>query len=103
MRLRDHPLMSYRGSRNWPPAWMWIGGADNTYPKGEMGILQEVVSSTLAPMTRCFLIVEYRASVYMGALLFNDAPFCRQVFGLLQNQSGRSIEQIGDLEVGHLL
>src|SRR5213593_1335425 len=37
MDLRNHPLMSRRGARNWPPVWTWIGGGENKRPKGEVG------------------------------------------------------------------
>ncbi|HEY2987423.1 MAG TPA: hypothetical protein VGL11_06835 [Candidatus Binatia bacterium] len=103
MRLRDHPLMSYRKCLNWPPAWMWIGGMNDHRPKGEIGILQEMVHSTTAPGSRCFLVVEHRNAIYMGALLFDDPAFCGQVYALLQDQIGQPISSIGDLEVGHLL
>ena len=39
VKLRDHPLMSYRGIPNWPPVWtqMRIGGVKIV--KGEVGVL----------------------------------------------------------------
>ena len=46
MLLRDHPLMSYRGRRNWPPRWLPgkdIGGEELS---GEIGALVEVVVSS---------------------------------------------------------
>jgi len=45
MLLRDHPLMSYKGLRNWPPDWMWIDGKVTKNPKGEVGTLVEVQAS----------------------------------------------------------
>jgi hypothetical protein len=35
----------------------------------------------------------------VGALLFADSVFCSQVCALLQQHLGRSIKEIGDLEV----
>jgi hypothetical protein len=49
MLLRDHPLMSYRGTRNWPPVWTWTRGGENKYPKGEVGILKTVEPSKIQP------------------------------------------------------
>jgi hypothetical protein len=49
MKLRDHPLMTYKGFRSWPPAWLWRGGYETTYPEGEVGILENVMPSTLSP------------------------------------------------------
>jgi hypothetical protein len=43
MLLRDHPLMSYRGVPRWPPAWLWRGGNETINPKGEVGILKDVI------------------------------------------------------------
>jgi len=36
---------------------------------------------------------------YVGTLLFADSVFCAQVCALLQQHLGRSIKEIGDLEV----
>ena len=45
MQLRDHPLMTYRGNRSWPPAWLWTAGYETTHPQGEVGILKAVLRS----------------------------------------------------------
>jgi hypothetical protein len=58
MLLRAHPLMTYKGIRSWPPAWLWRGGNENTHPEGEVGILKDVMLSTITPCT-CFLIMEH--------------------------------------------
>jgi hypothetical protein len=42
MLLRDHPLMSYRGVRNWPSTWLWVGGEVNERPRGEVGIVTHI-------------------------------------------------------------
>jgi hypothetical protein len=34
MELRNHPLMSYGGVKNWPPTWTLIEGVRNDLPKG---------------------------------------------------------------------
>jgi hypothetical protein len=47
MQLRDHLLMSYRGSRSWPPAWVWIDGREDKRSKGEFGILRSVFLSKM--------------------------------------------------------
>jgi hypothetical protein len=47
MKLRDHPLMSRAGVRNWPPAWLWRAGSGDAKPYGEVGILREVILSKL--------------------------------------------------------
>jgi hypothetical protein len=57
MLLRDHPLMSYKGNRSWPPAWSWLGERINRHPKGEVGLLKEVKAISNS-FDRCFLIIE---------------------------------------------
>jgi hypothetical protein len=42
--------------------------------------------------------------MYVGALVFDDVMFCRQLCELLQNHHlGKSIKEIGDLEVDRFL
>jgi hypothetical protein len=54
MLLRDHPLMTYKGERSWPPAWLWTAGYDNTHPQGEVGILKAVLRSPIKPFHSVF-------------------------------------------------
>ena len=103
--LRDHPLMSYRGVNNWPPAWTWRGGlkeGPDTLPRGEIGTLKEVFLSRVEPHVRIYLISEHRDAEYMGCLFFMDATFCGQVFDLLSAHRGAPIADIGKLDVSHL-
>jgi hypothetical protein len=72
MKLRDHPLMSYKGIRHWPPAWLWRCGHESTFPEGEVGILKEVLSSTAPPSNSCFLII-LEIPDYNKGVLF---PYC---------------------------
>jgi hypothetical protein len=102
MLLRDHPLMSYRGIPNWPPTWIWIDGPEEKHSKGELGILKSVLSSKHSA-NRCFLVVFYNESSYMGCLLFDDEIFCCQITKLLQANCSRRIAEIGDLDLSHTL
>ncbi len=103
MRLRDHPLMTYRGIRSWPPVWTWVGGADNTRPEGEVGVLTEAKASRIEPPDRMFLYMEHQNASYIGCLLVDDQTFCRQICALLQNWCGRSIEDIGACDLSYTL
>jgi hypothetical protein len=67
--------MSYRGVPSWPPAWLWRSGNDKINPKGEMGILRDVIGSNVEPFDRDFLIIEHRGAEYSGALLLSDPTF----------------------------
>ena len=99
MKLRDHPGISYHGFSTWPPAWVWRGGNHYSEPTGEVGVLTGVKLSTLEPCETCFLIIEHEGQEYVGALLFEDPLFCRQVFKLLNEHSGEPIQQISDIDL----
>ncbi|HKA33946.1 MAG TPA: hypothetical protein VKH64_12075 [Candidatus Binatia bacterium] len=105
MQLRSHPLMNYRGVRNWPPVWSRLRGAGDRHPKGEVGILREVrwPAITVPPANKLFIVMEFDNTVYMGCLLFEDPAFCAHVEMLLRAHCGSSIEHIGGLDVSHTL
>jgi hypothetical protein len=103
MKLRDHPLMTYHGLRNWPPSWIWRGGENNRKLRGEVGVLRDVFLSNVEPRARVFLIIEHEANEYVGCVMFSDGTFCNQIHDLLGQHRGRSIAELGSLEVSHLL
>ena len=99
MLLRDHPLMSYKGIPNWPPAWRWVAGGEKECPAGEVGTLRLVEVSKIEPPDRCFLHVDHEGSLCIGCLLFDDSTFCIQIAKLLEDYCDRGIAEIGSLEV----
>lgn len=103
MLLRDHPLLKYKSLRSWPPRWLWRAGNDTTHPKGEIGILKDVIPSTIEPYDRCFLVVDHRGAEYIGALLVSDTAFCREIFGVLVQNRGKTIKEIGDIDLSYTL
>jgi hypothetical protein len=103
MKLRDHPLMTYKGVSSWPPAWLRRGGYETTHPQGEIGILRNVMPSTADPDGRCFLIMEHCGAEYIGALLLNDPAFCREIFRLLMMNCGETIRDIGEIDISRTL
>jgi hypothetical protein len=61
-------------------------------------------SRKIEPYNRCYLLIEFRRMTYVGALVFDDVMFCRQLCELLQNHHlGKLIKEIGDLEVDRFL
>jgi hypothetical protein len=48
------------------------------------------------------LSIEYEDSMYLGCPLLDDRLFWERVSKLLQENIGRSIEYIADLDFGHL-
>jgi hypothetical protein len=101
MDLRSHPLMSFGGRHSWPPVWTWIGGSRDRYLNGEIGMLKEVRMPD-APGQKCYLVIEHEDTLYMGCLFIGDHAFCREIFQLLQNERGHSIEHIGGLDLSYL-
>ena len=103
MNLRDHPLLSHRGIRSWPPVWHCLGDGKDRHPKGEVGILKEVKVPATSPLNRCFLVIEYLGTPYMGCLLSEDASFSIFLARFLSDHYNQSIESIGGLDVSHVL
>ena len=101
MLLRDHPLMSYKGNRSWPPSWLRRGN-QTTNPQGEVGILKDVIPSSIEPYDRYFLIVEHRGAEYIGVLLVSDT-FRREILWVLVQNRGKTIEEIGNIDLADTL
>lgn len=99
MKLRDHPLMTYKGVSSWPPAWLWTAGYDTTHPTGEVGILKAVLRSHMEPHDRCFLVMEHCGAEYVGTLLLSNPSFCQELFEMLSGHVGKTIQEIGDIDL----
>jgi hypothetical protein len=104
MQLRDHPLMSCHGASNWPPVWTQanLSVEKPKIIRDEVGILVYIRGYEGAS-TKCYLVIEYEGEHYVGVLLFEDMAFCRRITDLLEQHIGRSIEEIGDLDIGETL
>jgi hypothetical protein len=101
MSLRDHPLMSYGGVPNWPPVWVGIAG-EKRRPRGEIGILREVrYGRDSLGRSRLHLVIVYKKSHYMGTLLFDDRAFCLHIYQVLIEHCGKSIHQIGAIDLSY--
>jgi hypothetical protein len=101
MKLRNHPLMSCRGMRNWPPAWLWRDGSEDTRPAGEVGLLRHVILSDIDPPKRCFLVMEHMGAEYIGYLSFENSAFCREIYRVLRDHCGNPINEIGDVDISY--
>ena len=98
-QLRNHPRMSFRGRRNWPPEWYPTPSKSGDIETGEIGTLEEVFQSVLDE-SRCYLTIRHRGQVYIGVLRFDDSKFCKEVSDLLEHNNGRAIHEIASLQVG---
>ena len=102
MELRSHPLMSHFGVPNWPPVWKPANPRDGKPSlNGEIGELKYVLCQLSGKA--CFLIILHDGGGYIGSLLFDEDLFCQQIGKILETCTGRTIKEIGDLDLSHLL
>jgi hypothetical protein len=97
MKLREHPLMSYKGLSSWPPMWVRADLRQQALEQ-EAGVLSEVRLHDLGSC-KIFLGMQYDGSRYIGYLWFDDQPFCVETYNLLKSCIGCSIKDIGDTDV----
>ena len=102
MKLREHPAMEYYGVMTWPPVLVNSSVVPTQKVTGEIGTLTRTMLHPEMPK-RLFLRIEVDKQDYMGCLVFKDARFCQQLNGVLQTQLGRSLKEIGDLDLSHTL
>jgi hypothetical protein len=91
--------MWHRDRSNWPPVWTAATYCATQTATGEVGILRHVYCRSPVA-TKCFLVIEHDGKHLIGTLAFDDAKLCRQIVIFLRNHVGRSIKEIGDLEIG---
>jgi len=102
MKLRDHPLLSYKGVSSWPPTWLRGGGGRYVYAMGEVGVLKDVMLSSVELYEKCFLIMEHEGRKYVGTLMLGDSTFCREIYTLLIEHCGKTIREIGEIELSYM-
>ena len=90
--------MTYRGLKNWPPAWAQATKDRATTVAGEVGVLQYVHSNPQVS-GKCYLIMDYDGETYVGTLVFESHAFCKQMGDLLKRHLKKPIKEIGDLEL----
>jgi hypothetical protein len=101
-RLRDHPLMRRKsGIPSWPPQWQPVGEA-NGIIQGELGILEDVSMSD-SINNKIFLAMGHLGDRYVSVIAFDDSTFARQLYPSLLKNIGRTIKDIGDLDLSHTL
>jgi hypothetical protein len=103
MQLRDHPLMSYRHVNNWPPVWTQTTKDRNITLQGEIGILQSVENPPFGDRNRVYLFIEHEMEIYIGTLIFDNAPFSWLIAKMLKQHIGWSIKELGDLDLSDTL
>jgi hypothetical protein len=102
MKLRDHPLMTRQsGIVSWPPQWQCVGH-DRGLVQGELGMLEDVSMHDLIE-NKIFIAMAHMSERYIAVLQFDDGIFAKQLYSLLVQHMGRSIREIGDLDLSRLL
>lgn len=103
MQLRDHPILLIRGIISWwPPTWVSTREGPQKKLRGELGILvSTILNQQLAQ--HLFIRMEYEQEPFLGALHVRDEALCYQFHILMQQHLGKSIKEIGDLEVDSVL
>jgi hypothetical protein len=89
--------MTHGGAPNWPPLWMQSRIDGVKAVNGEVGVL--IYVHAVVDLYKCYLVIEDENENYTGTLLFDNARLCGQVADLLQQHLGRSLKEIGDLDV----
>jgi hypothetical protein len=103
MQLRDHPLMTRKsGMPTWPPKWTTTRTDADDRPVGEIGTLQQPLMNELIK-TKIFLFIDHNGSRYMGMMVFDDPKVCSEIFDLLKTNIGRSIKEIGGMDLSYML
>jgi hypothetical protein len=102
MQPRNHPLLTRKsGTKDWPPMWTSPRGDENDRLVGEIGTLQQLSIGVLLD-TSLFLFIDYQGSRYTGLLCFDDAKSCYAIYTRLSSMMGRSIKEIGDVDLSNL-
>jgi hypothetical protein len=70
------------GTDNWE--------STNDKPTGEIGILQQVLTSDLIDR-KLYIFVAYQGRRYMGLMAFDHPKFCYAIYRLLKSTIGLSI------------
>ena len=86
------------GAKAWPPLWVHLRGAAFGKPRGEIGTLTKVERHN-AIANGLFLWIEDKGEVFIGMMHFDDPLFCDQIHGVLGQNIGRPICEIGNIDL----
>ncbi len=81
-----------RGRQRTPRA-----GGGGEVLRGEIGRLKNILPNSNSD--KCFLLIEHEGEGYIGCLFFEDAIFCSQIISIIKTHIGRTIKEIGDLDL----
>ena len=98
MQLRDHPTVL--NENWWPPMWVRVDDPSKHPLEGddEAGTLTQVRILDLKNSTLS-MRMSHQNRDYVTHLQVRDTEFCLYIYTLLRACIGKSIKEIGDLEV----
>jgi hypothetical protein len=102
MELRDHPIFFTGFGSWWPPVWISTRQGSRHKLRGEVGVLVNTIILESLPHY-LFIRMEHEHELFLGSLLVGSQPLCILFHELLQQYIGKSIDEIGALEIGFLL
>jgi len=103
VKLRDHPLLTRKsGYIAWPPKWTTTRLDKSDKPTGEIGTLEQVLRNDLFD-NKIFMFIQHQGFRYMGSIHVDEPKFCSELLTLLRSNVGRSIQEIGELDLSHML
>jgi hypothetical protein len=86
------------GFFTWPPLWTTTHYDRTDKATSEVGILEDVMISELMD-NKIFMFMQCEGLRYMGFLSFDDTRFRSDIYILLKSKLGRSIKEIGDIDL----
>ena len=96
MTLRNHPLMR---EVNWPPTWSLVDTlATHQLDDPESGVLTQVRVDDLS-CSKISVRMKRHGKDYVADLNFDEKEFCWYVHYLLRASLGKSIKEIGEIEI----
>src|SRR5689334_19271796 len=69
---------------------------------GELGVLLKAYTTDKLSKT-CYLVMEHESETYIGALLLENAVLCQHLCSVFQRNIGRTISEIGSLDLAYTL
>jgi hypothetical protein len=98
MKLRDHPLMPPDRFRTWPPSLLCVYGTNKAIEQDEIDILTRV-SFHARGKSQIMVGMKNGNGEYSAWVYFDDYQSCLKAYERLRDSIGKSIEEVGDLEL----
>jgi hypothetical protein len=102
VQLRSHPGLFLGAKPSWPPIWANTNRDMRGTTWGEMGVLLKAYTTDQLSKT-CYLVMEHESETYIGALILKNAAFCQHLCSVFQRNVGRTISEIGSLNLAYTL